>query len=207
MEGAGHLRRIAVAAVALSLAGCAWGKARARDFGDIFRFEVQGGYGLQVHANAGELAHVGVGSSHHWSAGWVYGKGATQETIEDHIPLSVAWSFVDPEHQHLHRMKLGYRGEHGTHRCYSAFPGALNPGTVEKSDINYLDVEVGFLAGFFGIEVGFSIGEFIDFFLGIFRWDDSWTACDIAGDDPEEEREFKRLWLKKLPREGLFLPE
>ena len=207
MESSGYLRRLAIAALCLTLTGCAWGKARARDFGDIFRFEVLGGYGLQAHVNAGELAHVGIGSSHHWSAGWAYGSGGTMEVIEDHIPLSVAWSFVDRENQHVHRMKLGYKGELGTHRCYGVFPGALNPGSVEKSEINYLDVEVGFLAGFFGLEVGFSIGEFVDFFLGIFHWDDSWTACDIAGDDPVEEREYKRLWLKKLPREGLFLPE
>ena len=198
---------MAVIAVALSLSGCTWGMARVRDFGDIFRFEVHAGLGLQAHVNAGELLHIGVGSSRHWSAGWSYGQGGTQQSIEDHIPLSVVWSFMDPEHEHVHQKRLGYRGDRGTHRCYGLFPGSLNPGTVEKPDIHYLDVEVGFVALFFGFEVGFSIGEFLDFVLGIFHWDDSWTACDIAGDDPIEEREFKRLWLKKLPREGLYIPE
>src|SRR5437763_906425 len=51
--------------------GCSYAKARLEDFGDIFRLEGHAGYGLQAHANVGELFHLGAGSSRQWSAGWI----------------------------------------------------------------------------------------------------------------------------------------
>lgn len=204
MERAGHLRRLAGAAVALSLVGCSWAGARARDFGDLFRLEGQVGYGLSAHAHAGEIIHAGAGSSRNWSAGLLYGEAGTQTITEDHFPLSVVWSFANPSKEHVHRIKVG---EEGTHRCYLIFPGALNPGTVQKHDIHYLDIEAGFLAGFVGLEAGFSLGELLDFIMGLFKWSEEWTFMDPGQDDTWDERDLKGFWLPRRTREGIFLPD
>ena len=168
----------------------------------MFRLEVQGGYGLSVDVVAGEFAHVGVGSGHQWSAGLTYGKFGTAETVTHHLPVSYIATLITPEHEYLHREAVGKNGSGGAHRCYLLFPGELNPGTIEKPLIHYLDVEVGVMAGFLGIRVGFSIGEFFDFILGLFKLDDSWTFLDPAGDDTTAGRAEKRLWQPKTDRPG-----
>ena len=207
MERTGHLRRLVLAGIAVSLAGCSWTSARTRDFGDLFRLEGQVGYGLSAHAHAGELAHVGVGSSRNWSAGVLYGEAGTQTITEDHLPLSVIWSFTNPSKEHVHRIKVGEEGTEGTHRCFLIFPGALKPGTLQKHDIHYLDLEAGFLAGFVGLEVGFSLGELLDFIMGLFKWSDEWTFMDPGQDDTWDERDLKQFWIPRRTREGIFLPD
>jgi len=203
MARAGHLRLVAAAAAALSASACTYARDRLHDFADIFRLEGQVGYGLRAHANAGELAHVGLGSSRQWSAGWVYGQAGTQDVTEDHLPFSLVWSILDPEKEHVHRLTLG---TDGTHRCYLIFPGALNPGTLEKDEIRYLDFEAGFLAGVVGIEAGVSVGEFFDWLIGLVKFDPSWTFLDIAGDDSPELRAGRRLWFPRRKREGFIPP-
>lgn len=206
MEGAGHFRRLIVLAAALPSVGCVYAEGRLRDFADIFRFQGQVGYGLRAHVNAGELAHVGVGTSRQWYAGTAYGTWDSGESVEDHFPLSYVWTLLEPDRAHVHRTRFAPRGEQGAHRCYLLFPGALNPGQVEKNEIHYLDVEVGFLAGFIGAEIGVSIGELFDFLVGLFKFSEDWAALDVAGDDPPAVRAERKLWLPRRRKEGLPPP-
>lgn len=202
MESAGHFRRLALLPLLLLGTGCVYAEDRLRDFADIFRFQAQLGYGLRVSANAGELAHVGVGSSREWYAGAVYGTWEAGDVTEDHFPLSYVWTLMDPDRGFVHRMKVR-EGAGGTHKCYLLFPGALNPGSLEKDEIHYLDFEAGFLAGFFGIDVGFSLGEFVDFLIGLFKFSSGWTALDLAKDDAPAFRAERRLWIPRRRKEGL----
>lgn len=192
--------------VLATAAGCSYAEARVRDAGDILRLEARVGYGLEVHANAGELAHAGVGSAREWNAGWTYGKATSHESVEHHLPVSLVRTFLAPDDAHLHSSDLGPDGEDGRHACFLLFPGGLNPGGVEKNREHFLDFEIGFLAGVVGLEAGVSVGESLDFVLGLFRVSEAWTFLDIAGDDDPESRAEKRLRRPVNLHEGPALP-
>lgn len=196
MARPGHLRRLTPLLFLLS--GCAYAGARIRDLGDIVRLEGRIGYGLEAHANAGQLAHVGAGSAREWSAGWNYGTSAVVESTRHHLPVSLIRSLATPEAEHVHSLDL----PEGRHECFLLFPGGINPGGLEKIPPRFLDVEVGFLAGVVGAEAGVSLGEALDFVLGIFRFSESWTFLDFGGDDDPERRAEKRAWRPVNRREG-----
>ena len=200
------LRLAAFLLAALPAAGCAWAEQRGLDFADIFRLEGQVGYGLQAHANAGELLHAGAGRSKAWGVGIVYGRAESNTTVEDHFPLSIVWTIVDRTREALHSLPVGEEGKQGTHRCFLLFPGAIGTGTVVKSDVHYFDVEAGFLALFWGLEAGFSLGELVDWILGLFKFDDSWAFFDISGDDAPAGRDLKRVWIPRFEKEPLLQP-
>ena len=204
MQTTVSLRRAIILLAALSASGCSYATNRANDFADMFRLEVQAGYGLNVDVVAGELVHVGLGGGHQWSAGLTYGRLGTGETRVHHLPISYIATLVagEREKEHLHSESVGENESGGIHRCYLVFPRELNPGTIEKPLVHYLDVEVGVMAGFIGIRVGFSFGEFVDFILGLFKFDDTWTFLDPAGDDTASGRKAKRLWQPKTDPEG-----
>src|SRR5690349_23980207 len=86
--------------------GCAWLGARGRDLGDVVRVEGSVGVGLQAHANAGEILHLGFGSSRRWSAGWAYGIPTNERRAEDHLPLSFVQSLMEPDAAALHSLKI-----------------------------------------------------------------------------------------------------
>jgi len=202
-----RLRCLAAALLAaLPASGCAWAEQRAMDFADMFRAEGQVGYGLQAHANAGELLHAGLGSSRTWGVGLVYGRAESNSTTEDHFPLSFVWTLVDRTREAVHSLPVGEEGKLGIHRCYLIFPGAIFSGTLVKPDIHYFDVEAGFLALFWGLEVGFSLGELFDWILGLFKFDDSWAVLDPANDDSPPSRDLKRLWIPRFEKEPLLQP-
>lgn len=204
------MRALGLAAALLAgappLLGCAWAERRALDFADCFRLEGLVGYGLQAHANAGELLHAGLGSSKAWGAGVVYGRAESNVAVEDHFPLSIVWTLVDRTQESLHRLPVGEDGKQGTHRCLLLFPGMIGTGTLVKSDLHFFDVEAGFVALFWGLEIGFSLGELVDFLAGLFQFDDTWTALDPAGDDPPAGRELKHLWIPRLEKNPLLRP-
>ncbi len=201
----GHLRRLTPLAFLLT-AACSYAEARFRDLGDIVRLEGRVGYGLEAHANAGELAHAGIGSAREWNAGWTYGRGSSHESEEHHLPVSLLRSFVTPETSHLHSSDVGRDGEDGRHECYVLFPAGINPGGLEKTRPHVLDVEVGFLAGVVGLEAGVSLGETLDFVLGVFRFSDAWSFLDFGDDDDPERRAEKRIWRRTDRHEGPALP-
>ncbi len=202
----GRRRLAAVLLAVLPAAGCVWAEERALDFADMFRAEGQVGYGLQAHVNAGEILHAGLGSSRAWRAGIVYGSAESNETIEDHFPLSFYWTITDASQEAVHILPVGREGRRGVHRCYLLFPGAIGGGTVQKADLHFLDLEVGGLILFWGFEAGFSPGELLDWILGLFKIVDTWTFLDIAGDDPPLARELKRLWIPRSEKEPLLQP-
>lgn len=181
MAGPGHLRRLAPL---LLLSGCAYAEARARDLGDILRLEGRVGYGLEAHANAGELAHAGVGSAREWNAGWRYGKAEAVAATQHHLPVSIVRSFLEPETEHVHSLEFE---SGGLHQCFLLFPGGINPGGLEKVPSHFLDVEIGFLAGVVGAEAGVSLGETLDFLLGF-------AGVDFGDDDDPERRATKTVW-------------
>lgn len=191
---------------ALPASGCVWAEQRALDFTDMFRLEGRVGYGLRAQANAGELLHAGVGSSRTWGAGLVYGRVESNPSTEDHFPLSIVWTIVDRTQEAVHRLPVGEEGRTGTHRCFILFPGAIGSSSALKTDLHYFDLEVGFLALFWGLEAGFSLGELADWVLGLFKFDDSWEFLDIAGDDRPADREIKRVWIPRFEKEPLLQP-
>ena len=188
------------------LLGCAWAEQRALDLADCFRLEGRVGYGLQAHANAGELLHAGLGSSKSWGAGLLYGRAESNVALEDHLPFSVVWTLVDRTQESLHRLPVGEEGKEGTHRCFLLFPGMIGTGTVVKPDVHFFDLEAGFLALFWGLEIGFSLGEFLDLLAGLLKFDDAWTFLDPAGDDPPPERDRRRLWIPRFEKDPLLRP-
>lgn len=200
------MNRLLTLALLLSpaLPGCSYASARLQDFGDIVRLEGHLGYGLQAHGNVGELFHVGAGSSRQWSAGWIYGRSAHGTSTEEHFPLTIVYTLLNPEQDQVHRIAIGPEGAEGTHRCYFVFPGVLNPGSVEKNDMRYLDLEAGALVGGIGLDAGFSILELLDFLLGLFRFSDAWTVLDPADDDPAPLRESRRLWSPRRRSDGVI---
>jgi hypothetical protein len=64
-------------------------------------------------------------------------------------------------------------------------------GGQDRSWLHVFDVEFG-LSLFFGFDVGFSPGEFLDFLLG-------WFGIDIANDDTEEGRARRSLRTQGEP--------
>ena len=191
MASPGHLRRLTPLLLALAT-GCSYAGARVRDLGDILRLEGRVGYGLEAHANAGELAHVGVGSAREWNAGWIYGRGTSTDTVEHQFPVTIVRSFLAPEAEHVHSLDLG---DDGRHECFLIFPGGINPGGVEKVPSHFLDLEVGFLAGVVGLEAGVSLGETLDFLTGFF-------GVDFGDDDDPERRAYKGVWRRVNRHEG-----
>jgi hypothetical protein len=187
-----------------SVCGCSYASARLSDLGDIVRLEGHLGYGLQAHANAGEIVHFGVGSSRQWSAGWIYGGVVRDTSIEEHFPLTIVYTLMNPDQAQVHRITLGTGGSGGTHRCMLLFPALVNPGTVEKEDIHFMDFEVGVLAGVVGFDAGFSLLEFVDFLLGLFRFSDSWTFLDPANDDGPAALENRPLWIPRRKSDGVI---
>jgi hypothetical protein len=175
-------------------AGCSYGQARIRDFGDLFRLEANAGLGLQVHANAGELVHAGVGSSTHGSFGFEYGGWISRWQEEHHFPLSYVFTLIDPDDAALHSLEFDTPGVLSRHRCYMLLPVGMTSGDLRKKPVHLFDLEVGALAIVVGVEVGFSIGEFFDFLLGFF-------TLDIADDDgPDADR---TLWTRRATKEAL----
>jgi hypothetical protein len=61
--------------------------------------------------------------------------------------------------------------------------------------MQFWDLEVGVMALVAGVDLGFNLAEFADFFLG-------WFGLDLGGDDTREGRARRRLWIPSEP-EGL----
>jgi hypothetical protein len=174
------------------LSGCSWLGERGRDLGDIVRAEGAVGVGLQAGVNAGELLHLGFGSSRRWSAGWAYGIGTAERRTEDHLPLSFVYSLIEPEAEALHSLKLGKKNDILKHRCPAVAPCTLQEGSIRKPTMQFWSLEVNVMALAVGLELGVNPGEFVDFLLGLFGF-------DIAGDDDPDGRARRRLWIPDSP--------
>ena len=185
------MSRLLLLAVPL-MSGCAWLGARGRDAGDIVRVEGSFGVGLQANVNVGELAHLGLGSSRRRTAGWAYGFATSERRVEDHLPLSFVHSLIEPGAEALHSLELGEKDNPQKHRCAAVAPCTIEEGSITKPPLQFWNLEVGVMALFLGAEVGVNPAEFVDFLLGIF-------GLDIAGDDEEDARSRRRLWVPSSP--------
>lgn len=199
MDWTGHLRRLILILLLVPATGCAYSRARFNDFMDVGRGEAKVGLGLQFDFQAGELLHLGIGSSHQYSFGWVYGEFDSGYRYEDHFPISLVKTFSDPGDIQVHSFEMELDDRIVEHRCYSLFPGGLNEGGLRRSDIHYFDIEFNFLALVIGFQFGFSLGEWVDFMLG-------WFGVDIADDDDPAERERRSIWIWKERSKALIKP-
>lgn len=197
MKPAAALRSLLLLLLTLApLSGCGYVQQRFLDGVDVGRFEPSLGIGAQAHVNVGELAHIGIGSSYRHLFGLNYGLWRSQWQVEDHLPLSYLWTLANTDLGHLHRI-WSERQSRPEHRCYIGFPGELHHDELDKSPIHYLDIEVGGQALIVGGDIGFSLGEFADFLLGLFKFSDTWTWLDIADDDLPDQRQRRSILIKR----------
>jgi len=185
------MKRIPMAALLLLLPGCAWLGGRVDDLGDIVRVEGSIGVGLQANMNAGELLHLGLGSSRRWSAGWAYGLATEERRVEDHFPLSFVSSLIHPDAPGLHTLQMG-PPDAPFHRCPMVAPVTFERGTIRKPPMQFWSLEAGVMALVIGAEVGFNPAELADFLLGIF-------GIDIGSDDDPDGRARRKLWIPTSP--------
>lgn len=185
------MNRLPVFALLALLPGCAYFEERAADLGDIVRVEGSVGVGLQANVNAGELLHLGLGSSRRWSAGWAYGFGTSERRVEDHLPLSFVTSLIHPDAPALHSYRVG-PDDAPVHRCPIVAPVTFERGNIRKPSMQFWSLEVGVMALVIGAEVGFNPAELADFVLGIF-------GLDIGSDDDPDGRSRRRLWEPAAP--------
>ena len=195
----GHLRRLILLLVLVPATGCAYSRDRFNDFTDMWRGEAKVGMGLQVDVQVGELVHLGIGSSHQYSYGFVYGEFDSGYRYEDHFPVSIINTFADPDRPQVHSFEMEMEDGIAQHSCYTLFPGENHGGDLRRSDIHYFDLEVNFLALIVGFQFGFSFGECLDFMLG-------WFGIDIADDDNPVERERHSIWIWKNRTKALIHP-
>ena len=179
---------------------------RGRDLGECFLLQTGLGFGIGADLKVGGLVHAGVLGGTFFpgaSFGWVYGdiRPRPYEIHDQEGDIGFPIALVDG---FLHQ------GGPGTHFCYGLLPGLLSwtgppppypdlestipPGPwlwSEEADrredrwarVHAFDIEISAYALIVGARVGFSPGEFVDFFLG-------WFGADIAGDDiPLKARE------------------
>ncbi len=199
MGGTGFLRRLILIFLLVPITGCAYSRARFHDFADVWRLEAKAGLGLQADFQTGELLHFGIGSSHQYSFGFVYGSFESGYRYEDHFPLSIINTMIDPNNSNIHSFEMDLEEGIAKHRCYTLFPGGLYQGDVRRSDIHYFDFEVNVLALIVGFQFGFSLGEWFDFLLG-------WIGIDIADDDDPVERERHSIWIWEKRSKALLNP-
>jgi hypothetical protein len=172
--------------------GCAYLGARGNDLGDIVRLEGSVGAGLQAHVNAGDLLHAGLGSSRRWTGGWAYGIVTGEKREEDHLPLSLALTLINPDASSLHALTLGEGPDAPRHLCPIVAPASFESGRIRKPDMQFWNIEVGVMALVLGVEAGVNPAEFVDFLGGL-------VGFDLAGDDSEEGRSRRRLWVAAEP--------
>jgi hypothetical protein len=172
--------------------------SRTRDFGDMWRLNIEtGGPGLEAGVRIGELGHIGVGQKGYHRHGTTYMiERESLDFSEIHLPLSLFWGFTGEPFALNYEYQLG-----DTHsdfvwwwqpyqsvqeRSWLLLPSLTGNGSRRRTLLHSFDLEVSAFALVFGLDFGFSFGEFVDFFLG-------WFGVDVAGDDTREGRAEKRL--------------
>ncbi|MEK7270784.1 MAG: hypothetical protein AAB215_07590 [Planctomycetota bacterium] len=168
----------AVLAAGLSASGCGYLKDRRDDFCEIWRGDAGVGFGILASAQAGDLAHAGIGLGFSRRHGWRGEKGtpSSWQESEAHIPLSIASLAGEPPGPAAHLVEIREDAAEGApeaipfaERCFLILPivtrefiGA-DPGTPW---LHALDVSVNAQLIVPAFRIGFSPGETIDFLLG-----------------------------------------
>ncbi len=172
-------RGAALLALVLVTSGCATGtylRDRGLDLLDPLRFSLSAGPELSIDVQATDLLHVMVGGGQHVEAG-MHGRRFGAGSFL-HLGLPVV-PFL--EGGVLYGRSLftetrgAWRAEDVADECYLVHSFGFAPTNPDPSWIHALDVEVGFTV-LVGARAGFSVGELLDFLLGL-------VTIDIADDD------------------------
>lgn len=189
----------------LPLCGCTYFQNRAADFGDMWRLNAEiGALGLEADVKLGELAHIGVGMKGFSRHGTTYLiDQESKDWAEIYLPVSLVYAFgKEPFALHYVYALGDTRSVYvwwwnpyvaAQDRCFMLLPPLTEQHSSRRTLLHAFDVEVSAFVLVFGIEIGFSLGEFVDFLLGLF-------TIDIAGDDTPEGRAKRRLYdLPEIP--------
>lgn len=178
---------------------------RGRDFGEIFRVQAGLGVGLGAAAQAGPVAHLGLGGGvipYQYGVGWTYGRGyafglggADLYDVELFWPATLIGDGSGRslgEGWHHVADREGRRDvDSRDHVCWGLAPGLFTrfpspegrllwtPRGAETNrwgHVHSWDLEASAYAGLLVVRVGVSPGELLDFVLG-------WFGVDLARDD------------------------
>lgn len=190
----------------LLLSGCGYINARTADFADIWRANVEtGALGLEADVKLGELAHAGAGVKGFTRHGTTYMiEQESKDWAEIHLPFSLIHLFGrEPFALHyvyaLGDTRSPFVGwwnpyQSAEDRCFLLLPPLTERQSSRRTLLHAFDIEASAFVLVVGFEFGFSIGEFLDFLLGLF-------TLDIAGDDTREGRSKRRLYaLPEIPK-------
>jgi hypothetical protein len=159
----------------LAGSGCAYAKARGRDFSQVFRFEIGPALNFGFDTRLLGLLDLGLGGGFHWDAGWEYGEGyvGKQETI---VAPGVCLRGMGPTYIWSHEcpsiLPPVFAQERFTQQTYTHM-GSL---------VHEFDLEVCAMAAILHFRFGFSPGQLFDAFAGVFGFD---PAGDDQGAKPE----------------------
>lgn len=199
------MKRLFALLLALPLGGCTYFSNRAADFGDMWRMNFETGVlGLEADVKLGELAHIGVGVKGFSRYGTTYlMEQESKDWAEVHLPVSLFYAFGKEPFALHYVYALGDTRTpwvwwwnpyvSAQDRCFLLLPPLTERQSSRRTLLHAFDVEVSAFVLIFGVEFGFSFGEFVDFLLGLF-------TIDIAGDDTPEGRAKRRLYeLPEVP--------
>lgn len=172
---------IFICIIAIYCAGCAapgtYLKNRANDFADCFKADVGVGGGVDMQVKATEYIATGVGAAYTYKIGfrgrytgkWTDGHiGFPVGTI---VAIGIGWPIYITDWAELNNLPKGISA---TGNFSIIFINMESERHIPI--INRFDFEVGGTALFVSAKAGFSLGQFLDFILGI-------TGIDIAQDD------------------------
>jgi hypothetical protein len=193
----GPLRRngiLWILPILLLCSGCTYLGNRADDFVDCWRAEGRISLIPGAWVVAGPVVHTGVGISEGpiiMTAGLRYNyrspEGSSVYSYDGNPHGGV------PEFSLLaHASGPGFGKE--DHFCYALLPPLINREGVHRNWLHDFDFEVG-ASALVGGTLGFSLGEFADFLLGLF-------GLDIAGDDDPAARRSRNYFDDRAGRPG-----
>lgn len=181
------MNRLCFLLLAAPSAGCSYLEQRGQDTLDMFRLQGSVGFGAHAYANPGELAHLGAGAV----AGAKFGTDyARMQASDDGAEYSLVPGAAD-----FHSLRFCEEHHKQGHRCKILLPAVTSEGYAKKP-LHWFDLEAGAHVLVLGVHVGFSLGEFVDWLLGWFKFSDEWSWLDLGGDDGLERRKRRTVWSR-----------
>ncbi len=184
--------------LSISSTSCSYLSKRASDFGDMWRFNLEtGGLGLEASVKVGELADIGIGQKgvHRYGTTYLI-EQESRDWAEIHLPLSLFLGLTDEPFALNYVYQLGETRsdfvwwwedpQSVQERSWVLLPSLTENGSRNRTILHWFDLEVSAFVLVFGLDLGFSLGEFVDFLLG-------WFGVDIAKDDSRKGRMKRRL--------------
>jgi len=154
------MSRVTVLCGLLAIAGCAPLPGRSQDFARCWRIDVDLGLGAYAGVNVGDAAHLGVGFTAGARIGEAYGHVEGGST---YCNLGILFLHSQAFHKGGWDITPDNPDCPG---CAAVVPGLYNGHP--RSTLHHADIELTLFAGIFGIEIGFSPGEFVNWIAGFF---------------------------------------